>query len=750
MNLNFELAEQDLNAARQAVGQSIRYCVPADLSLSGRRMSGFLVIGEEKWAYIEDGHIMEQRYIAEGTNYKIIPLIGNAVLEAEVNQTKRIIARVTMQHAARYGFIAQILNDISAQRQIRIFNNEEEPVCAKCNGPLIHGTRVCPRCMNKAAAIKRLFAVSRSHWRMLGLGLIVLFASSGIALVGPYFQKLLVNSALQPVDGIVDKSMFYVAIAGMLAVLVFGELLNISKGRIMAGVSSGIAADLRKMVFDKTQQLSLGFLTSQRAGDIMNRVTSDTDRIRHLIQELCTTAIFQFIMLVCASYLLFSADWRLAVVVLIPAPIVAYLHRYIWKTVLWKLFHKQWRVYDKANSFLHDVLSGIRVVKAFGKEDREIKKFRAYNSEFAAATVKSEKLFSILSPITNYLIELGQYFVLLIGCGMILDKQMNIGELIQFSSYASMIFGPIAWMMFLPRWVANAAISVDRVFSVIDEQPEVIDQENSGKLTIKGHIEFRNVIFGYKTYEPVLKDVSFEIKQGEMIGLVGHSGSGKSTLINLISRFYDVTDGEVLIDGVDICTIKQAELRSQIGVVLQETFLFTGTIMENIRYAKPNATYEEIIEAARIANAHDFIIKSPDGYDTMLDENGNNLSGGERQRLAIARAVLNNPRLLILDEATASLDIDTETAIQEALQRVTKNRTTIAIAHRLSTLRHADRLFVLEKGVVAEVGTHTELLEKKGIYYNLINAQRNMTKKQEQEPGAEQGKTEAATVEVTA
>jgi ATP-binding cassette subfamily B protein len=621
---------------------------------------------------------------------------------------------------------------MSAKRQIRIYNNEEEPVCAKCGGALIHGTQVCPRCMNKAAAIKRLFAVSQAHWKKLALGLIVLFASSGISLAGPFFQKLLVNSALQPTDGFSDKRMFFFGIAGMLAVMVFGELMAISRSRIMAGVSSGIAADLRKMVFDKTQQLSLGFLTSQRAGDIMNRVTSDTERIRHLIQELCTTAIFQLIMLVGASYLLFHADWRLAVVVLIPAPLVALLHRYIWKTVLWKLFHKQWRVHDRANSFLHDVLSGIRVVKAFGKEEREIKRFRAYNSEFAAATVKSEKLYSILSPITNYLIEMGQYFVLLIGCGMILDKQMSLGELIQFSSYASMIFGPIAWMMFLPRWVANAAISIDRVFSVIDEQPEVLDSEHSGQLAIKGHISFRNVIFGYKTYEPVLKELNFEVKPGEMIGLVGHSGSGKSTLINLISRFYDVTDGEILIDGVDIRMIQQAELRSQIGVVLQETFLFTGTIMDNIRYSKPNATYEEIIQAARIANAHNFIINFPDGYDTILDENGNNLSGGERQRLAIARAVLNNPRILILDEATASLDIDTESAIQEALLRVTKNRTTIAIAHRLSTLRHADRLLVLEKGELAEVGTHTELLEKKGIYYNLIHAQRNMTKKQKQ------------------
>ncbi|XEC96329.1 ABC transporter ATP-binding protein [Paenibacillus tarimensis] len=729
MKLNFDMPEEDRKAAGLAVGEEIRYCVPADLSFDGRRTEGYLVIGAEKWAYIERGEIRESCLIAESSDYKVVPLIGNAVLEATHNQTRRLIVRVSMQHAARLTYIAQILNYIASGSQIRIYNDEKEPSCTKCGGPLVHGTRVCPKCMNKAAAVRRLLAVSKSHWRMLLTGLVILFMTSAVSLTGPYFHKLLVDSSLQPPDGdSPNLTLFFISIAGILFGLAAGELLHVAKGRVMAAVSSTIAADLRKLVYDRIQSLSLGFMTSQRAGDLMNRITSDTERIRNLIQEVFTTAIFQMIMLASVTALLFSTDWRMALAILIPAPLVAYLQFHVWRTVLHRLFRKQWRINDKASSFLHDVLSGIRVVKSFGKEEREIKRFRQYNREFAAASAYSEKVYNYLAPISTYLLQVGQFIVLFIGCKLIIGNQLTVGELVQFTGYAAMIFGPLAWLMNMPRWIANAALAIDRVFSLIDEQPEIVDTEQSGKHAIRGAIRFSDVTFGYKSYEPVLKNITFEMKPGEMIGLVGHSGAGKSTLINLVTRFYDVNEGQILIDGIDLRSIKQEDLRSQIGVVLQETLLFSGSIMENIRYAKPDATMEEVVQAAFIANAHDFIIRLPDGYDTRLEENGSNLSGGERQRLAIARAVLHNPRILILDEATASLDIDTESAIQEALKRVTRNRTTIAIAHRLSTLKNADRLLVLEKGEIAEIGTHNELMLKQGIYYNLIMAQRNMHK----------------------
>lgn len=273
------------------------------------------------------------------------------------------------------------------------------------------------------------------------------------------------------------------------------------------------------------------------------------------------------------------------------------------------------------------------------------------------------------------------------------------------------------------RVLAQARVSAGKVFEILEENNDISDTENAVSLDIKGDIEFKNVYFGYKAYNPVLKDVSFSIKQGEMIGIVGHSGVGKSTLINLVMRLYDATSGQVLIDGTDVRDISQNSLRSQVGVVLQETYLFNGTVLDNIRYAKPDATFEEIVNAAKTANCHDFITRMPDGYNTVVGERGYNLSGGERQRIAIARAILHDPKILILDEATASLDTQTEKQIQDALDRLIKGRTTIAIAHRLSTLSNADRLIVLKKGRVAEIGTHTELLQSKGVYYELVMAQ---------------------------
>ena len=306
---------------------------------------------------------------------------------------------------------------------------------------------------------------------------------------------------------------------------------------------------------------------------------------------------------------------------------------------------------------------------------------------------------------------------------------MTTGELLQFLTYTQLLYQYLNWMTSMPRDLMNHMSSIERINEILAQDPLIEDVEHPEDLEVKGEIRFDHATFGYKSYQPVLEDVNLTIKQGEMIGIVGASGTGKSTLINLIMRLYEVDDGAILVDGKDIKEIRSECYHSQIGVVLQETFLFSGTILNNIRFARPDASYEEVVRAAKLANAHDFISKTPDGYNTYVGEKGHSLSGGERQRIAIARAILNNPRLLILDEATASLDTESEFRIQKALERLTKGRTTFAIAHRLSTLQNADRLIVIDGHHIAEVGSHEELIAKKGMYYRLVKAQLEMQKK---------------------
>ena len=383
-----------------------------------------------------------------------------------------------------------------------------------------------------------------------------------------------------------------------------------------------------------------------------------------------------------------------------------------------------WILARRTNIYLQDNLNGIRVVKSFGKEKQAIEDFEKYSEAQARQEESNAKLFDTVFPFVGFTIRLGSYFILLYGNLMLFGGHMNVGELSQFTSYSGIIYEPLMQITAIPRNISAFITSFSKILEILEEEPDVADIELPIDIKIEGDINIKNVTFGYDSYNPVLENINLDVKKGEFIGIVGHSGCGKTTLINLIMRLYDVTEGAIEIDGVNIKDISQNALRSQIGVVLQETHLFSGSIRDNISYSKPMASNEEIIEAARVANAHDFIMKLPQGYNTIVGEKGHSLSGGERQRIAIARAVIHNPRILILDEATAALDTETEKLIQDALNSLSLGRTTFAIAHRLSTLRNADKILVLNRGKVVEYGTHAELLGKKGFYYRLVMAQR--------------------------
>lgn len=395
---------------------------------------------------------------------------------------------------------------------------------------------------------------------------------------------------------------------------------------------------------------------------------------------------------------------------------------------MYKLYHQSWVASTNASTVLHDTFSGIRVVKSFGMEKREINRLEKVASKERDVHIVSESFAGTVMPLLGFLLGIGEFFIMYYVGNRILGGTMTFGEMSKFSSYVSIIYGPLNWISRIPNIISSTGTSVAKIFDVLDEENEIVDRPDAREVALDGEITFENVSFAYDITNPVIKDLTATVKKGEMIGIVGRSGVGKSTLINLVMRLYDPDSGCVKIDGHDIRDLSQESLRSQIGVVLQENYLFSGTIFENIRYARPEATDEEIIAAAKLAGAHKFIVKLPDGYSTKVGERGYSLSGGERQRVAIARALLRDPKILILDEATSALDTETEKEVQDVLYRLTRNRTTLAIAHRLSTLRNADKILVLDKGRLAEFDSHDELMKKRGIYYELVMAQRQMSR----------------------
>ncbi len=619
---------------------------------------------------------------------------------------------------------------LKAQRGVPTLDST---VCPSC-GAVLGADGICQACNPEStpprvASLLRLIGYSRSRARLILLGFLLTVASTAAGLVPPYLTMPLLDDVLVPHQTGQPANFGLVPwlLSGLLGAAILAWLLDWGRLLMLNYASEYITADLRQDTYAHLQSLSLEYFGGKRTGDLISRINSDTVRLCTFLSSYVVDFAADGIMIVMTSIILLRINAPLALATLLPFPLIVWLAQWVRGRLL-RNFRRAGVAESEVTSILADTIPGIRVVKAFAQEEREIGRFRDANQRLLRANNRVNLLWSFFTPAVSLLTTIGLLVVWGFACHQAYQGAITVGVITLFLAYIAKFYGRIESMIRMVTAVQRAAASAQRIFEILDRVPSVpepVKPVHPGRL--EGRIELNGVRFKYGSRE-VLHGLDLRIEPGEMIGLVGPSGAGKSTLINLVCRFYDVAAGAILIDGVDIRSFPVQEYRRNIGIVLQEPFLFFGTIADNIAYGKPGASREEVVAAARAARAHEFILRLPNGYDSLVGERGQSLSGGERQRISIARALLMDPRLLILDEATSSVDTETEREIQAALENLTRGRTTIAIAHRLSTLRRASRLVVVQQGEIVEVGSHDELLEQDGAYARLHRAQKELTK----------------------
>lgn len=654
--------------------------------------------------------------------------VGSTTLRVFINYTPTDLIRFTNEHRETF---LRVLNQLKRLKDGQPLDPEalfapDLRFCSACGFILRAPGRLrCPRCASSGSAFMRMA-------RLLGgykgwLVLIISFMVAGIVLdlLPPYLTRILVDEVLTA--GGTERML--ITIVAILASAAFTRrIIQMLVHILGVRVGNAMTNQVRKMLFQKFQQVEISYYDTNQVGNLMSRTLNDTEQIHGFVTQLSQGFLVNVLLVVGIGVVLFSMNPRLAFYVLIPIPLVVLGTYFFWERIGPMYF----RVRDsnqKLSSLLNSVLSGIRLVRVFGQEARETKRFNRFSDYREGARFRAESRVGVFSSSMAFVFGLGGLIIWFVGGRDVLAGQISLGTLMAFLAYIGMFYAPMQQMAMFSNWANQFATSSQRIFEILDAPIGVEDPPDALPCPdLKGAIEMENVWFGYDRFDPVLKGISLRISAGEKIGIVGRSGSGKTTLVNLICRFYDPQQGVIRLDGQDLLKLKRGDVLNQVGLVLQEPFLFRGSIRQNIAYGKPEATMEEIMTAARAAHCHDFILRMSNGYDTWLGERGAGLSGGERQRLSIARALLRNPTLLILDEATSSVDTESEQRIQESLKIVSEGRTVISIAHRLSTLRDADRIYVIDAGRLVESGNHHQLMAKEGTYYRLVRIQTELTR----------------------
>lgn len=565
----------------------------------------------------------------------------------------------------------------------------------------------------------RLLAYIKPYKKRLAAAVVCIIMAAGANLYLPWIIKDMIDDVLMSKDML----MLNLIAAGILVVMFTRGVFYYGQSYLVSYVGQRVIIDVRSVLFRKFQKMPLSYYDRQQTGTVMSYITNDVSAMQSAIVDNLIELVTESSILIGSLAMMIYLDWKLSLLTLMTIPLVGFAMKIFGR----KLKRSSTVIQERAaeiTSLLQESISAIRVVKSFVRETYEIRRFEEQNWKNFQAAMKNVKLTSLLTPTVEFLAAIAVTFIVWFGGYEVVNEVITAGELVAFLTYAVNLANPVKRLSRVYAAIQKAMAAADRVFEVMDLDEKITDVPGAKPLPpIKGEVEFKDITFSYKKGQPALQHISLKAEPGQMIALVGPSGSGKSTIANLIPRFYDVDSGTISIDGHDIRQVTADSLREQIGLVPQETMLFSTTVMENIRYGRLDATDEEVVEAARAANAEEFIKDLPEGYDTKLGERGLNLSGGQRQRLAIARAILKNPRVLILDEATSALDTESEKIVQDALDKLMVGRTSFVIAHRLSTIFNADQIFVVENGHLREHGTHEELLAAGGLYSNLYNIQ---------------------------
>jgi ATP-binding cassette subfamily B protein len=729
--------ESALKTLRNGSGdQPLTVAIKADLAPDGS-LGERWVVADDLFVRVLSGAGDQQIVLpfSEIKSARTDQLVGGGALLAQKGSDLIELTRFTTPLAGNMAAVARAIEATAQGKELpESALDDIDRKCPKCGRALSKNSDVCRFCFDKRATLMRLLSYAKPYAAKATVLTLLMFTGTAAGLAPGIIIKNLTDNVLAPppernltVESRATELGMWVA--ALLISSVLGLGLGIWRGRLAAFLSANMTLQIRKQLYQKMQKLGLSFYDKRQTGTLLNRVTQDVNELNNFMVDGLQILVVNGLTILVTIVILLKFNWKLTLLVLVPVPLAVFATTQIWK-FLWRRLERMWHLRSSLAANLNSTLSGARVVKAFAQEDREISSFNRRVMSLYTANLDLENWWATLLPILGFVMGSGGFVVWWLGGRQVVGGEISLGTFQMFFFYLNSLYGPLQGMTRIADWLGRALTSAERVFEVMDTDPDVADQADAVPMPrIEGAVTFQNVSFSYDKARRVLDDVSFDVKPGEMIGLVGHSGAGKTTIINLLSRFYDPTEGAILIDGVAMKDIKLDDLRRQFGIVLQEPFLFPGTISENIAYARPEASPEEVMRAAKAANAHDFILRFPDGYDTQVGERGVRLSGGERQRLSIARAILHDPRILILDEATASVDTETEKQIQEAIQRLIKNRTTFAIAHRLSTLRNADRLLVIDKGKLAEIGTHDELMNKdQGIFRRLVEMQTEINK----------------------